>query len=172
MSDPTRPDPAAPDHDLAAAEGAALSEAIEEVESSDAEPPSEPAADEEGAAPVKAAGAKAPASVPGGPAAPGETLPYVDDRVSKWWVAIIVATFVAIFAYAVVLGKGGLLTPIPTPSPTPTATVVPSPSPSPSPNVSPSPSPALTPTASPSPSPTAAPSTAPSATPAPTPTST
>jgi hypothetical protein len=67
-----------------------------------------------------------------------ETLPYVDDRFSKIWVALIAVAFAAVFAYAILGGKAGLLTRTPSPSP----------STSPSPAVSASP----TTTASASPS--------------------
>ncbi len=38
-----------------------------------------------------------------------EELPYIDDPVTKWWVGIIAAVFVLIFAGAIFLGSGGLL---------------------------------------------------------------
>jgi hypothetical protein len=75
-----------------------------------------------------------------------DTLPYVDDRVSKVWVALIAIVFAAVFAYAFLGGKAGLLTKTPSPSPTPSAT----PTASPSPTVSPSPG-ATTPGVSPTP---------------------
>ena len=34
-----------------------------------------------------------------------DELPYVDDRVSKWWVGLIVAVFVVIFAYGLLFGS-------------------------------------------------------------------
>lgn len=96
-------------------------------------------------------------------AAPGraeDELPYVDDRVSKVWVLLIVATFVAIFAYGLLFGQAGMLTPQPTPSPSPTPVVTPSPAGSPSPGTSQTPGATTTPAASPTTvpgSPTAAP---------------
>jgi hypothetical protein len=76
-----------------------------------------------------------------------EELPYIDDRVSKIWVLLIAATFAAIFAYGILLGRGGLLVPDPTPTPVP----------SPTPVVTPSPLPAETPTPGASPTPAASP---------------
>ena len=68
-------------------------------------------------------------------AAPAETLPYVDDRVSMAWVILIALAFAALFFNAFFLGQGGLLTATPSPSPSPNVTV--SPSPGGSPSVSP-----------------------------------
>jgi hypothetical protein len=68
-------------------------------------------------------------------AAPAETLPYVDDRVSKVWVIAIALAFAALFFNAFFLGQGGFLTATPSPSPSPSVTV--SPSPGGSPSVSP-----------------------------------
>jgi hypothetical protein len=70
-----------------------------------------------------------------------ETLPYVDDRFSKVWVALIAIAFAAVFAYAILGGKAGLLTRTPSPSPSPSATPTVSASPSApaSPSVSASP---------------------------------
>jgi hypothetical protein len=104
----------------------------------------------------------------------------VDDPVSKIWVGIIVAVFVAIFGWAILFGSGGLLSGVldggeaePTPSPT----LVPSPSaaasPSPSAAVSPAPTPESTaaitqepePTPAPTPVPTLEPTTAPTPSP-------
>ncbi|CAN5751851.1 hypothetical protein BH24CHL6_BH24CHL6_05610 [soil metagenome] len=90
-----------------------------------------------------------------GPREGHEELPYVDDRVSKVWVLLIVAVFAAIFAYGVLFGRAGLLTPDPAPSPafSPSPIVSPAPGASPSPVTSPTPaaSPIATPAASPSP---------------------
>ena len=47
----------------------------------------------------------------------GEALPYVDDRASKIWVAIVIGSFALLFAYVLLLGKGGALTPKATPLP-------------------------------------------------------
>lgn len=56
-----------------------------------------------------------------------DELPYIDDPVSKWWVAIIIAVFALIFAWAILFGAGGLFGGVFTsddPTPTPEATVV------------------------------------------------
>jgi hypothetical protein len=105
-----------------------------------------------------------------------DQLPYVDDRVSRFWVLAIAATFAAILLYGLMLGRGGFLTPIaaptPTLAPTPSPVVSPSPSPSASPSASASPSgsPSASPSGSPSVSPSgsgaASPSASPSASPA------
>jgi hypothetical protein len=88
-----------------------------------------------------------------------EELPYVDDRVSKVWVALIIAVFAAIMLYGLLLGRGGLLVGS-SPEPTPTPELSPSPQVSPSPDLSPSPglspSPAVSPSPAGGPSPTAA----------------
>ncbi len=76
-----------------------------------------------------------------------DELPYIDDRVSKLWVLLIVVVFAGIFLYGVLLGRAGLLAPSPTESPVPGL----SPSPGASPLGSPSPSPVGSPGASPSP---------------------
>ena len=69
-----------------------------------------------------------PAKAPSGPGTPAsEELPYIDDPVSKWWIAIIVAVFVLIFAWAILFGAGGLFDGIlgsDDPSPSPEATLV------------------------------------------------
>ena len=101
-----------------------------------------------------------PGAADAAPAAPAtarpETLPYVDDRFSKIWVAAVVAVFALIFLNAIFLGNGGLLTTTPSPSPSPSQSVAPSVSPSRSPTSSPSesPSPSASPGGSPSVSPT------------------
>jgi hypothetical protein len=75
-------------------------------------------------------------------AAPAETLPYVDDRVSKVWVILIALAFAALFFNALFLGQGGFLTATPSPSPSPNVTLSPSPDGSPTaPGESPSPVP-------------------------------
>ncbi|CAN5631756.1 hypothetical protein BH24CHL9_BH24CHL9_08530 [soil metagenome] len=91
---------------------------------------------------------------------PVDELPYVDDRVTKWWVGIVVAVFIAIFAYALLLGRGGLLSDLftsdpPALSPSPSAPAIPSPSaePSPSPEGQGASPAAPSPTATPAPSP-------------------
>ena len=186
MTDPTPPRPVGAPDDLASAEGAALSEAIDEVDQpGSTQPEAEPGlivslagaeseaagAEEVGAeAEVEAEEPRAARVAAGGrtrgatrkeqrptPAAVGpepETLPYIDDPVSRWWVILIAVVFAAIFAYGIFLGHGGVLTPIPTPSPIPTATAAPSPIPSTSatPATSATPSTSASPTASPSPS--------------------
>ena len=107
---------------------------------------------------------------------------HVDDRASAIFVIGVIAVFVLIFLNALVLGKGGFLTPIPTPKPVaslaPAASAAPSAvaspaasapaSAAPSGSVSPSPSPSASasPAASATPKPTASPK--PSATPKPT----
>jgi hypothetical protein len=86
---------------------------------------------------------------------------YVDDRVSRLWVLLIVAVFAAIFLYGVLFGRAGMLSPTPSPQPTepPTPSLSPSPSLSPTPAASPSvvPSPTVeaSPTVAPSPTPVA-----------------
>lgn len=54
---------------------------------------------------------------PGATAAPVDELPYVDDRVSKFWVVLIAAVFASIFIYGLLLGRGGILTTSPLPEP-------------------------------------------------------
>ena len=43
------------------------------------------------------------------PAPKVATIPYVDDRFSKIWIAIIVATFALIFAFGIIFSRGGFL---------------------------------------------------------------
>lgn len=99
-----------------------------------------------------------------------DELPWVDDRVSKLWVALVVAVFGLILLYGILFGNAGLLTPVASPSPSPsqapvsTPTVRTSPTPRSSPGVSPSPG--SSPAASPGPSLPASPATSPAATPA------
>jgi hypothetical protein len=97
---------------------------------------------------------------------------HVDDRASAIFVIAVIAVFVLILLNAVVLGKGGLLTPIPSPKPIPSlvpGTQAPPPSASasasPSGSVAPAASGSSTPSGSASPSATG--SAAPSATPKP-----
>jgi hypothetical protein len=62
--------------------------------------------------------------------APGGTagqLPYVDDRLSKVWVALVALVFAGVLGYAFLGGKGGYLTRTPSPSPTPSASASPGP---------------------------------------------
>lgn len=62
-----------------------------------------------------------------------EPVPYVDDRWTKIFVAAVIVVFALIFANAIFMGKGGLLTATPSPSPAPIVTESPSASPSASP---------------------------------------
>ena len=92
-----------------------------------------------------------------------DQLPYVDDRVSRFWVLAIAATFAAILLYGLMLGRGGFLTPIAAPTPTLAPTPSPVVSPSPSPSASPSGSPSVSPSGSGAASPSASPSASPAA---------
>lgn len=106
--------------------------------------------------------------------AAAEELPWIDDRVSKLWVALIAGVFGLIFLYALLFGHAGALAPAsPSPSPSPTPVATPTTPTSPTPAASPAASPALSPAASPggspapgSPTPAASPSRAPSPSPA------
>lgn len=120
-------------------------------------------------------GPTTPAVVPEAKAravAADEDHPYVDDRVSKVWVALILLVFAGIVLYGLLFGKAGMLSQAsPSPSPTPSLSATPSVTISPSPGGSPSAAPSVSPTGSPgasptsgSPSPTSAPSTSPAAT--------
>jgi hypothetical protein len=84
-----------------------------------------------------------------------EELPYVDDRVSRLWVLLIVAVFAAIFLWGVLGGRNGILIAGPSPSPgeslEPTPSQLISPSPASSPTTSPAASPTASPTVMPSP---------------------
>ena len=82
------------------------------------------------------------------------------DRASAIFVLVTLGVFVLILLNGMLLGRGGLLTPIPTPGPVPSITAAPRAAPAPTATPAPTASPA--PTATPSPAPTAAP--APSAT--------
>lgn len=99
---------------------------------------------------------RAAAAAPVRAVAPEDELPYIDDRVSKVWVAAIVAVFALILAYGLLFGKAGALTP-PTPSPTPSPSATPTLSASPVPSLTAAPSVTITPlpsvTATPCPSP-------------------
>jgi hypothetical protein len=104
----------------------------------------------------------APAPTPAAPT-PSELAVHVGDRASAVYVLVAVGAFVAIMLYGLVLGSGGLVTPVPTPTPRPSVSASPSASVTPSASVSAAPS---SPAASQSPS--AAPSastSAPSASP-------
>jgi hypothetical protein len=86
---------------------------------------------------------------------------HIDDRASAIFVIGVIAVFVLILLNAVVLGKGGLLTPIP--SPTPFPSLVPgTQAPPPSASASASPSGSVAPAASGSPGASAPASAAPS----------
>lgn len=127
-------------------------------------------ADPDGAA---VAGAGAAAAAAGGrrnrglpkaaPAAPSvsEQAVRVDDRASAWFVIALVAIFAIVFANALLLGNGGLVshilptpTPVVTPVPTAKPTAVPSASPSAAPSASPAPTATPAATATPAPTPT------------------
>jgi hypothetical protein len=104
----------------------------------------------------------------------GRTRLEVDDPVSKWWVALIVVVFIAIFAWALLFGQGGFLSglipaasPSPSPSLPPTASPTLEASPSASASSSPSPSVTLTPMPSATATPTPRPTTKPTPTPTP-----
>jgi hypothetical protein len=74
-----------------------------------------------GAAPPRARGR---AAAPGPHPAPGAGgAHYVDDPVSRTWVIAVGAIFALLFAFAIVLGHGGLLTPLPARTPLPTAPI-------------------------------------------------
>ncbi len=104
---------------------------------------------------------------------------HVDDRISAIFVIGVLAVFALIFLNAFLLGKGGLLTPLPTPAPissaSPAASVAPIASASPAasapasaaPSASPAASPSAGASASPAPSASARASAKPSATPKP-----
>jgi hypothetical protein len=116
------------------------------------------------------AAAVAPASTTEGPDQPH----YVDDPVSKWWVAIIVAVFALIFAWAILFGGNGLLgggDDESVASPAPSLVASPAPSASPAASASPTASASAGPTAAATTEPTApaTPEPTAAATPAPTP---
>ncbi len=118
--------------------------------------------------PVKKTPPLKTASKPGGGTSveTHEELPYIDDPVSKWWIAIIVAVFALIFAWAIFFGGGGLFDGLldsgdASPSPEPSLVVTPEPSAS----VTPEPSLVVTPGPSTSVTPEPAASELPSATP-------
>ena len=48
---------------------------------------------------------------------PADELPWVDDRASKIWVALIVGVFGMILLYGILLGDAGVLTPVASPTP-------------------------------------------------------
>jgi hypothetical protein len=104
---------------------------------------------------------------------------HVDDRASAIFVIGVIGVFALIFLYAVLLGKGGILTPLPTrapiasPAPVPSASAVasagPSASASPTASASASASPSASASSSVFASPSASPSAGATATPSPTP---
>lgn len=56
---------------------------------------------------------------PGGEREPAH---YIDDRWTKLFVAAVIVVFALVFANAIFLGRGGLLTATPTPTPVPIVT--------------------------------------------------
>lgn len=102
-------------------------------------------------------GAAAPEHAP----TPSELAVRIDDRISKIFVAAIATVFALIFLYALLLGRGGLLTPKRTPAPvpvaTPAASITPAPTASAGPSISAPPSASPTAPATPAPSATASP---------------
>ena len=96
---------------------------------------------------------------------PSEVAVHIDDRISMVFVGLVVAAFVGIFAFGVLLGGFGVFGHRPTPLPPPvsTATTPPTPIPSAAPSASPAPSES----ASAAPSAPASPSAAPTGSPAP-----
>ena len=80
-----------------------------------------------GAAAVAAVPASAATARPA--ATPAERPPYVDDPVSKIWVAIVIGALSLLLLNAIFLGRGGILTPLASRSPTATAGVSIPPSP-------------------------------------------
>jgi hypothetical protein len=67
------------------------------------------------------------APVPPSSAARPDELPYIDDRLDKFWVGLIFVIFAAIIFAALAFGNGGFLTPAPSAEPTfPTESLNPS----------------------------------------------
>lgn len=128
-------------------------------------------------APSKPAASRDRAAKPATTAPIADELPHADDRVSKLWVGLIVATFIVILIYGLLFGRGGVLTPQPTEEPTdspaPSVLLTPSPVRTPGPSVtlgaSGSPQGSLTAAPSSSPAPTST-SVSPTAPPTPSPT--
>ena len=87
----------------------------------------------------------------------------VDDRASAWFVMALVALFAIVFANALLLGHGGLVSNI-FPSPTPAVTAAPTAKPTAVPTAKPTASPTAVPSASATPAPTVAPTAAPTPT--------
>jgi hypothetical protein len=96
------------------------------------------------------------------PGSSEEDVPYIDDRVSKYWVGAIAATFLLILLYGLLFGHAGMFSP-------PPPTDVPIPTDAPTLSLSPTVTPPISPTVAPSEAPSL-PSVAPTLTPA-TPTS-
>ncbi len=99
--------------------------------------------------------APAPAKSAAAPT-PSELAVRIDDRVSMVFVVISVGFFILLFAYALLFGGSGALTPKPTPRPIPT--FAPSPSATESPSASASVAPSVAPSASVAPSDSTGPS--------------
>ena len=99
-----------------------------------------------GRAATPTAGQKSSATSTQGPtpAAGSGEIPYIDDPVSRAWVGVVVGLFAVVFLYAVLLGHGGVLTPVhsPSPLPTPAASVTTSAAPSVAPSAAASAAPA------------------------------
>ena len=122
------PDETADDLDDEQVDGDELIDGLDEQDIADAGPKSAAAvaAAEAAPKPTSSKTGKATSTVQ-----PVDELPYVDDRVSKIWVALIGLTFLGILLYGLFLGTGGFLNP-PTPEPTePPATPALSASPAP-----------------------------------------
>jgi hypothetical protein len=131
MTDPTGPEGEPTDGD---SQDEPLTWRADDVDRDDAseEPDLEPAPAEPRAAGVPRFGRRSsrPAPLPPVPT-PGsvraaatprtDEVPYIDDPVPKLWVGAIVVFFAAIFAYVLLFGNGGALTPRPTPEPLPSA---------------------------------------------------
>src|SRR5579864_6813540 len=129
MTDPTVPDDALePELDGPPVDEPAP-EDFEDHEAQEAEEAKERALEETAAAVAaspaavraragRAMGWVSPTAAAATPVAGQEVLPYIDDRGSKIWVAVIVLVFVGIFLNGIFLRVGGVFTPILPPSPT------------------------------------------------------
>jgi hypothetical protein len=165
--------------DAALAEGA-LGDEDEQGDAEDAGATGAAVAGSGAGAAVAAAGAGAGAAAGGrrnrgapkaAPAAPSvsEQAVRVDDRASAWFVIGLVALFAIVFANALLLGQGGLVSNL-FPTPTPIVTPAPTAKPTAIPTAAPSASSSASPAASASPAPTVAPTAAPTPAAKPTPT--